>query len=389
MRSRLAPACILCLLIAAVAAPAFAIDAFDFTSPRQKSMGGRHVAMADDYSVLFTNPAGLADLPTTYAVADLGIQAIGPVFDIANLLVSGTPSTTSILKFLSDNGYKIYAGVDTSGPIALGFTGDGLGFGLFNRTRAILNMSSVNSIRITAAEDLLLSGGYAHSFDLGSGHQLSAGIGAKGFVRGEMSPSLGILEVLGLISNSNSNPSSLLEKSALTITTGVGCDLGIRWDWQERVAAGLVYRDAYSPAIASSYSDITAFVTGSASSEPAASVYQTLPSSLDFGFMWSPDLGRLGQVIDSLTLALDYKDILDLLKPIPRNPILNASVGLEARVLDIVSLRAGIADALLSAGMGLNLTVCTVNLAVFGTELGIDPGRRTCYNLLVDFDFKY
>jgi hypothetical protein len=385
MISRFASTCAFCLLLAASALPAFAIDTVDFISPRQKAMGGRHVALADDSSVLLTNPAGLASMPNAYSVADLGIQAMGPVFDIADLAVNGISSQSAILDFLAKNNYKIYAGVDLSGPLACGFTGGGLGFGLFNRTKVVLNMASITSIKVAADEDLALVGGYAHRFDLGKGHGLSAGIGAKGFVRGDISSSMGILEAMGLFSN----PMALITEGDFKLTTGVGCDLGLRWDWREKVAAGLVYRDAYSPAIETTYSSVTSFATDSAASKVGESTFAALPSSLDFGLMWSPGLGRLSQVVDSLTLSLDYKDILDLFEPIPRNPILNASLGVEARLLDIVSLRAGIADALLSAGMGLDLTLCKVNLAVFGTELGIDPGVRPCYNLLIDFDFSY
>jgi hypothetical protein len=62
---------------------------------------------------------------------------------------------------------------------------------------------------------------------------------------------------------------------------------------------------------------------------------------------------------------------------------------METRVLHIVTLRAGIADALLSAGAGIDLSVFTLNLSIFGAELGLEPGDRPCYNLLVDFNFKY
>jgi hypothetical protein len=195
---------------------------------------------------------------------------------------------------------------------------------------------------------------------------------------------MGIVEAM----NDISDPTSLLTNSAFDLTTGVGMDVGLRWAWKNIFAAGLVYRDAYSPAIVTKYSSIQGFLGDSASAKTGNSTYETLPSSLDVGFSWTPELGVLSKVMDSLVLSLDYKDILDLFSVFPRNPILNVGLGLETRVLNIVRIRAGIADALLSAGMGIDLGVCTVNLAVFGTELGLDPGDRTCYNLLVDFSFK-
>lgn len=58
----------LCVSLAALAVSLEAqaqpqLDPFSFLSPREKSMGGRHVALADDFSVLLANPAGLADMP--------------------------------------------------------------------------------------------------------------------------------------------------------------------------------------------------------------------------------------------------------------------------------------------------------------------------------------
>ena len=384
MERRLVPAAALFILLANMAAPSFALDAFDFSSPREKAMGGRHVALADDFSVLLSNPAGLADVPKKLSVADLGVQVMGPVFDIANMIASGNASTQAILDFLAANNYKLFAGMDISGPAAFGYTGGGLGFGLFNKTKLTFNVASASNIGVKAVEDLLLSGGYAIRFDLGKDHALSAGISAKGFVRGDVSPNMGIIEAVGLISN----PMALLAKP-FNLSTGVGVDAGLRWSWRDQLAAGLACRDAYSPAIVTKYTSLSGFISDPANSKPDPSTFETLKRSLDFGFMWSPDLGRLGQVLDSLVIAVDYRDILDLASPVPRNAILNASVGLELRVLDIVSLRAGINETLLSAGAGIDLGVFKLNVAAFGRELGLDPGNRPYYNLLVDFDFKY
>jgi hypothetical protein len=342
-------------------------------------MGGRHVALADDTSVLLTNPAGLADTPRSLTLADLGIRLIGPVFDIADLVSGGDLSTSSLTDFLDMNDYKVYAGMEIAGPLALGYSGGGMGFGFFNKTKFIVNVAGASSINVKSGEDILLAGGYARQFDLGKGHELDAGITAKGFVRGETKGTRGIIEAVDLASN----PGDVLN-DPFTLTTGVGLDLGLRWAWK-RLAAGLVCRDLFSPAIATVYPSASGFF-GSSGGD---SSYVALPRSLDFGLAWTPELGRLGEIMDSLILAADYKDILDLFSLASRNPILNASLGMETRVLHIVTLRAGIADALLSAGAGIDLSVFTLNLSIFGTELGLEPGDRPCYNLLVDFNFKY
>jgi hypothetical protein len=384
MHVRFASTLVLCLLGAV--APALTLDSssLDFSTPREKSMGGIHVALADDSSVLLSNPAGLADAPSQLSAADLAIQTSGPIFDIANLIVNGSLSTSSLTNFLAANNYRLYTGLELSGPLAFGYTGNGLGFGVYNKTQCDLKVASASSIGINADEDILLDGGYALSFDLGKGNELAAGVGAKGYVLGDITtPStMGIVEAVDYIDN----PGSLFSQN-FSLTTGIGVDLGVRWSWKDQVAAGLVYRNAFSPAIQTTYSSLSSFLSNASGSHSAE--YGTIPSSLDCGVMWKPNLGRVGEVIDSFVIALDYKDILDLFNILPRNPILNVGFGVEARVLSIVSLRAGVADALPAAGIGLDLHAFTLNLAAYGTELGLDPGDWTCYNLVLDFNFRY
>ena len=209
------------------------------------------------------------------------------------------------------------------------------------------------------------------------------GVVAKGYAIGDISPSLGIIEAIGLISN----PTSILNDT-FTLTTGIGVDAGVRWSWKNRVAAALDCSNLYSPAISTPYTSAAGFLQNPGGTAGTPS-YVTLPRSLNFGLMWSPDLGRVGEVIDSIVLAADYRDILDLFNPLPRNPILNVGLGLEAKVLQIVALRVGVSDALPSAGIGLDLSIFKLDLAAYGSELGLDPGDRPCYNLLVDFEFKY
>jgi hypothetical protein len=381
MQRRLVPIATLCATLAALAAPSFALElpAFDFSSPREKGMGGGHVALADDFSVLLSNPAGLADMRKVVSVADLGIQAMGPVFDIAGMVMGGGASATAITDFLAANNNQLYTGLNLTGPLAFGFTGSGLGFGLFSKLGMTVDVASVSTIEVGVQETLLLVGGYAFRFDLGKGHELSLGMNAKGFVRGDVLKSTDILGLVSLTSNLGS-----VLASPFTLTTGIGLDAGLRWAWKG-LAAGLVCRDVYSPALVTTFANTMDFF----SSVPGATSYATIKRSLDLGFAWSPELGRLGEVLDSLVIALDYRDILDLASPVPRNPILNVGLGVETRFLDIVSMRVGINEALLSAGMGLHLGVLTLNIAAYGAERGLDPGIRPYYNLLVDFDFKY
>jgi hypothetical protein len=85
----------------------------------------------------------------------------------------------------------------------------------------------------------------------------------------------------------------------------------------------------------------------------------------------------------------DYRDFLDLFKPIYRNPILNATLGTEVIFLDVISLRAGINETYLATGLGLDLTLFQIDLALYGKELGIDPGKRPLLNMDLSLSFQY
>jgi hypothetical protein len=353
-----------------------------FTLPlaREDALGGQHAALADDFSLLLSNPASLASAKPQLFAAQLGLLASGPIFDIANLVVSGGDLETGLVNLLAANDYKLYAGADLVGPLSFGYVGEGLGFGLFNTTNFSLNAASISSITVDLHEDILVAGGYAYRFNLGKGHALDLGLLAKGFVRGAITEEKGLFEIESLM-----DPSALLA-SPFTLTTGIGLDAGIRWNWEERVAAGLVCRDAYSPAFVSSYGDVMSFVENPESSH-VSTVYSKIAPNLAFGASWSPELGVLGRYIDGFTLAADYCDILDLFSALPRNAILNVGVGAEVRLLEIMTVRLGIKEALLEAGMGFDLGGVRVGASAFGRELGLEPGSRPIYNLLLSLEF--
>ena len=347
-----------------------------------EAMGGPHAALAGGFSSLLSNPASLAAAKPELMAARLALKASGPIFDIANIMVSGGDVMTEMVDFLSANDYKLYTGVDIVGPLSFGYVGEGLGFGLFNATHASLNAASITSITAEMREDLLLVGGYAYRVDLGKGHVLDLGLLAKGFVRGEVSATKGVFEIESLL-----DPASLLGQP-FVLTTGIGLDAGIRWDWERQVSAGLVCRDAYSPALVSEYTSAMDFVANPATALSGSTRSKIRPD-LAVGAAWSPELGRLGRYIDGLVLALDYGDILDLARPVPRNAILNLGLGLEVRMLEILSVRLGFREALLAAGLGFDLGAFSLNAAAWGDELGIEPGARPVYNLLLSFDFVY
>ena len=106
--------------------------------------------------------------------------------------------------------------------------------------------------------------------------------------------------------------------------------------------------------------------------------------------MFSPDFGKVERYISHLKIFLDYNDILDFFThpATATNPVLHVGFGTEIVLLEILSIRAGFDEGLLSAGLGIDLTLFTLSVSMFGRELSPEPGLRPVYNLLIGLDFS-
>ena len=285
---------------------------------------------------------------------------------------------------MANYGYKFYTGADLYGPIAIGYLGDGLGFGIFQHTSLVVDVASVYSVQATLAEDVAIVGGYAFRLELGHRNALDVGILAKGFVRASTGFNCGVLDLEGF-----KNDYSLLLAQPFSLTTGIGIDAGLRWNWAEIISFGLNCRDLYSPAFLQTYTSFADFIADPVASKDGEALPTLIPRKLTAGLALKPPLGILERYFDGFTLAVDYEDILDLLNALPRNPVLNVGIGMEVRILDVLSLRIGIREALLHAGIDFDLKAVHVSLSAWGNELGLEPGERTVYNMLLGLDFIY
>ena len=363
------------------------VEPFDIPIARFAAMGGPHAALGDDWSLLFANPAGLADAKPQLLASQLSARMTGPLFDIAlatlgNSSLASSALIESFVKVLANNGYQLYTAADIAGPLSFGYVGDGIGFGLFNRTHMVVDAASITNIGILAQEDILLVGGYAYGINLGKSHRIEAGLLAKGFARGGISTTTDALSLANIVTTYMNQPFEL--------ETGIGIDLGLRWVWLPTgLSAAVVCRDLYSPVLVNSYTSLQGFISNPQTSAIGSGVQGEIPRNLDVGLAWAMPPGGLWGLVDSMTVAIDYGYILDFWKAFSRNPILNLGLGVETRFLDIVSLRVGISEGYPNAGASLDLSVMKLNLAVWGNELGLEPGSRPAFNLMTGLEFSY
>jgi hypothetical protein len=352
---------------------------FVIVSARANAMGGSHVALVDDFSTLFSNPAGFVSAKEELSVAELTFEAYGPLFDLIDSASTyAKDKTLDLSGLVGPRGMK--AGLDVVGPISFGWVGRGLGFGFFNRSNISAEAQGSN-IDATVSQDLMLVGGYAFRFTPKDGHDVDLGFLAKGLLRGTSVSEASILTVTDLFENYS------LSSAPFTLTAGVGLDVGVRYEQAKTWAAALVCRDLYSPVQVTEYESVDNFLNGS--DEEPKSDSETIPQRLDIGFVYFPHVPVLDRYLSGMIVAIDYRDMLGMFDLIPRNFILNFGIGAEVVVLDVLSLRVGINEALPSVGFGLDLDFMRLDFAMRGIEFGLDPGYNPVFAMDLGLLFRY
>ena len=374
----------------AVSASPFIFDAMTFPSARIDALGGPHVALSDDISVLQSNPAGFRTAGPQFSVAELTTNLKGPIFSIADMMLRVVQGT-SLTSLLTDPDIQklltsLNAGITINGPLALGYIGEGLGFGFFNSTGADFStQGTVPTVTTELKEDLMFLAGYGFRIPLPEklNSTLDLGFSVKTFTRAQIQWSESILSLFSTITS----PGSLLSQP-FNLDVGIGLDLGALYSWSNLVSVGLAVRDLYSPVLRNFYqAGVSGFTSGAA---PAVS-YGIVPMNVSLGLLYTPRLGFLDEYMSNLKLMLDYGDIFDFWThpDTASNPLLHFGLGAEVTLLDVLAVRAGFGDGYFSAGLGMNLTAFHFDLTMFGRELSTEPGLRPQFNLIVSTLFRY
>jgi hypothetical protein len=339
-------------------------------SARTAAFGGIHAAQGDDFYALFSNPAALRGLARQWSAAELSIGVYGPLFEFIDLSMNRSGGL-DLSPLVASGGLAL--GFDIGGPVAFGLVDDGFGFGLFNRTVMDAGVSGLD-IEPRISEEIFVLGGYSFRVLDRDGHVLDLGVTGKGFYRALLQGSAPFTDAAGAFTDYGSQP--------FQTQFGAGIDLGLRYTWGDFTAALTGY-DAFSPALVTDYPEFSSWGSGGSQS------FAVVQPRLALGFMYRIHGVVLDRYLSNWIVMADYRDFINLFALIPRHPILQISVGTELTVLSILRLRAGITDALPSVGFGLDMKVLTLDVAIRGIELGLDPGVQSVYALNLGILFRY
>ena len=348
---------------------------------RIDALAKTQVADTSWYYGFLANPAnvGLMGKKSLYPGLTVGLG--GPLSYLPEILeateLDDEQLMSSLANILSENN-----GLDldlvVSGPIQFGSVKNNFGWGFFNQTYLIANVPSINYVGAFVGNESLLRLAYALPIPLGIG-KLSIG-GAVDLVakfEGKMTSS--VTELMGEDDFDVSMP--------LYSSFGLGLDVGASLKLLNFVTVGLVWENALSGALTNRASN---FLEGDMEVDATA-------KSFDIG--WKFNLGgavsvpfidvlTLG-IISSLDVMLDINDVVGIIAndPKERNPILDVSLGTEAVFFKTLSLRLGLHEMYPTAGIGARLGAFNLDLAIFGRELGLEPGSRPQLNLALSLEF--
>jgi hypothetical protein len=361
---------VLLFVFACLSVSAFGEDMapLTFTSTRNAARGGPHVAYTDDVYALFVNPAALQKA-NQWSFFELSPAFMGPLLDMYNVVDSGDPGR-ELGQLASDQKAKIPLGLELRGPVNIAYTANGLGFGLWERIAVDARIRGLD-IEATLTADTILN--YGMSFrilDL-SNHQLDAGFVVKPFLR-----TLAYKEMSGL--DLMDDPDLLLEDYQQSMIIWAGLDLGFMYRFYDDLAFGLTVDDVFTGGGA----------VGAAMGTAPDSLYR-VPTSLNLGLAYTLKLGRVWKGAPSLlrsayaAFMFDWHNLTDAFKSADdytkRNASLDLGIGLELGFFNFVKIRMGLNDMLPAFGIGLEPGPVQFNFAMYGKELGKEPGRFSTY----------
>jgi len=352
-------------------------------NPRSASMGGPYAAWDNGVDTLFANPAALATADQELQITELTVRLSGPVFSLSSAIaeaIDDDPEEVLTTPEVTDLTRNLYTRVGLTGPIAFGFVGEGVGFGLFTDTGLRIETVSGRTLELAAEERLLAVGGVGFRLPLPADTRgdLYGGVIMKGFMHGESSFQEDLLEIPDLVDDADFG--RFLDEP-FVLTTGVGFDLGLRYARTERLTYAVTAFNVLAPAVETRYASLDDFLDGEDFEERDR---LWAPTELNLGVRYRPETPERWSGVEYLQLYADYRDAIDfLVRPDETDNIaLKPAIGAELRLLKVLSLRAGFARGLPAAGFGIDAGPVEINTAVFGTELSGEPGLRPVFNAM-------
>ncbi|MDR0910554.1 MAG: hypothetical protein LBM77_12400 [Spirochaetaceae bacterium] len=345
-------------------------------STRAMGMGGFHVSGQDGIWTLMTNPANITGLEQ-FDIATVGFS-VGNVLTFQDAIknFSLKDPTKMLFSLLSSKRAKNYS-FNLTGPLALGMIKNGFGWGVFDDANTFIGIKN-NMVKFSAQANL--QGRFAYGMNIvdTSVFSLDAGAGAKVLFGFNMNATTNMTTLVGLISDTK----DMLGKMGVTtvpLSMSIGADAGLTGHLKflpllnDDLAFSIVAEDVIG--MNTNIVDLAKSMglSGSGYSNKATLAVPKINVGVSYNLTLFGFLG-LGAYVDYHDAALQL--FTEKAKRYLLNDgLLNLSMGLEAKLFDMVSVRTGVYDWAPSVGLGLAVKGFTIDLAAYTKEMGSYPGE--------------
>lgn len=342
------------------------------TSIRDSSIGGFHIADKTSYFSFISNPANTSLIGKKKLLPSVTMNFNGVLNQLPKLLFPSDEGDDFLDKLLSTiSEEEVNIGADILGPITVGSVKNNFGWGVFNRTYALAEVPSITSSNIYAGEELQIRLGYSYPIKLPLGIIISLGLGAKGFMQLEGIYKDSITELLAVD----------FENFPMYTVLGYGFDLGLTAEVFKIFRVSACWENFFSQAFVKKYNSFSDFKSFDTDYDL---LIENFDNKIKIGLAVDIPLKSLtkGFITDS-SIYLDCKDLFAFIneEPLSRNKILELSAGAELIIFNTLAFRFGVNETYLSAGFGMILSKVRIDYAIYGKELGLEPGSAPQLNM--------
>ena len=347
-------------------------------SARYMAMGDGGVAVANDSYLFYQNPAGLginkegvSEENGIFTILSIGLRTdVKMALDIFDTVkkVGDSPFINSDpLKAIYDNKEDVNKiigkniGLGLTGPIYLGYVGNGWGFMLADALDLSISVSrhAIPRIKVIGNGVVDFKFGLAFNFDLFDKNDLSIGIAPKVFYRGDVDLDKGLTEMIDM---------------ADSIQDSIGYGLGFGLDTGVLLKIPFMKESRFGFAIDDIYS-IYEKKSKNSSGKTINLGTKKIKPVLKFGFYFEfSDFTRdlIGDWL-GLKVIADIDHLFDQDFPGLGKKL---HMGGEFSLFSFLYFRAGINQGYMTGGLGLDLFILRVDYAYYQREVGPYAGNK-------------
>ncbi len=373
---------------------------------RQQGMGDAFTAVADDYYLLFTNPAGLGQKKNLEVEEDGGIVQIPPLNIQAGIQLDTVENILKLQNLAGEIGQsgenQIASALDALGSLnrsnmgvmleeivlPFGYVGNRFGFNAFP-VSVNINMSPVISLQPgiyidVAAYTQFIIGFAPINFNLGGENNFHIGFAIKAMGLGLMETFIGMGEAVAWMEN----PMNALDFVTREISAGpgFGLNVGALWNLNNGLSFGVSVLDAPSVFF---LMDIPS-ATVSISTSNMTFAYPNLRA----GISYQLNLQRMFPgfpkwLLDNIIFALDMNNIIDPQYPLWTKPHAGVSFNLFCTRHFGWNFSGGINKGYLTFSTTVKLLIFRMSYAFYQDEGGIDVGDFPVGHHAISFNLRW